>query len=202
MSRGQGKGFTSVRRCNPAIAKFGLLLIGLALLLDGVALAVDIVASSRIVRGVPLEDIGLEFRSDLSRAANLALPVALLIGAPLFLMWFYCAYKRLHEATDGALTRFTPSWSLLGWVVPGINLIRPPQIMADLTGDSFRIRPWWLLWIFGALVQVGLRVVTPGDQTGWLVWQAVALAGDLILLISLDNGRVLVSQATAGPSRI
>lgn len=176
------------------MAKGGLGLVAAALVLDGVALVVDVIAGRRIVNGVPIAEVGLEFGSTLSQLANLALPAAVLIGGLAFVWWFHRAYSNLAAASGGAVNRFSPIWAVVGWVVPLLNIVRPPQIMNDLTGRSRHVPPWWIIWGIGGVVQVALRFVTPERQQGWIYWQLTALIGDLLLLMSLCFGLLLIDE--------
>ncbi len=177
------------------VAKAGLGLVAAALVLDCVALVVDVIAGRRIVGGVPMAEVGLEFGSTLSKLANLAVPIAVLIGGSAFLWWFHRAYANLASVSGGGANRFSPSWAVIGWAVPILNLVRPPQIMSDLTRRSRLVPPWWIIWGAGAVIQVALRFVTPEQQQGWIHWQLTALIGDLLLLISLCFGLLLIDEA-------
>ncbi len=193
-------GSRHVRRSNTpgsavTAAKAGLLLVAAALALDCVALVVDVMAGRRIVSGVPTAEVGLEFGSTLSRLANLAVPAAVLVGGLAFVWWFHGAYTNLAASSGGRATRFAPVWAVIGWVVPLLNVVRPPQIMSDLTRRSGFVAPWWILWAIGAVIQVALRFVTPERQQGWIYWQLIALIGDLLLLMSLCFGLLLVDEA-------
>lgn len=178
----------------PVVARVGLGLIAVALLLDCAALVVEVIVGRRIVNGVPRPEVGLEFGSTLSELANLAVPAAVLVGGAAFVWWFHRAYSNLAAASGGTATRFRPIWAVVGWVVPLLNIVRPPQIMSDLTARSSSVPPWWILWGIGGAIQVALRFVTPERQQGWVYWQLTALIGDLLLLISLCFGLLLVDE--------
>lgn len=184
------------RRSFPAaaVARTGLGLVAAALVLDCVALVVDVIAGRRIVNGVPIDAVGLEFGSTLSQLANLAVPTAVLVGGLAFVWWFHRAYSALAEASGGTGNRFSPIWAVIGWGVPLLNVVRPPQIMSDLTRRSGLVPPWWIIWGLGAAVQVALRFITPERQQGWIYWQLTALIGDLLLLISLCFGLLLIDE--------
>lgn len=191
------------RRCEPVLALIGLAIVDMALTLDCVALVVDIIAGRRIVSGIPVADIGLEYRSDLSQAANLAIPAAVLVGGVLFVLWFYCAYRqKAQSGLEGDVnggTRFAPIWAVIGWFVPGLNLIRPPQIMSELTGRRSLVGAWWGLWMVGALIQVVLRFIYPDSQQGWVNWQITSLVANLLMLGSVGIAVVMVSRFRSAP---
>lgn len=184
-------------RCYSVVAKVGLALVATALVLDCVALGLDIVLGRMIVNGIEVTAESLETSSSLSSAANLAIPSAVLIGGGAFLWWFHCAYRRL--ATTIVPTTFQPIWAVAAWVVPGLNLIRPPRIMAELTARPRLTVAWWLLWLGGGAVQVGLRFISPTSQQGWVNWQSTALVANLVLLASLGCGVLLISMARRRP---
>ena len=49
----------------------------------------------------------------------------------MFIIWFRRAYRNL-EAWDTEGLRFEAGWTVGGWLVPFLNLVRPKQIMNDL----------------------------------------------------------------------
>ena len=173
-------------------ARIGLAVIGAALVLDGVALALDIVLGRRLLRGVEVPAASLDTSSTLSSASNLAVPLAVVAGGLAFLWWFRGAYRRLAAV---GRARWAPRWSLLGWVVPGLNLVRPPSIMGELTGHSALVAPWWLLWAAGGVVHGALRLIRPATEEGWIYWLSTALAADVALLGSLGCALVLIGLA-------
>lgn len=188
-------------RCYSRLAQLGLLLIGAALVLDCVALALDITLGRRIVAGQDIAITSLNRSSQLSSAANLAVPAAVLLGGLVFIWWFHCAYQRAGQMQK---TTHSHTWAALSWFVPGINLVRPPQIMIELTARMVVTWLWWGLWAVGAVIQVALRLISPATQQGWVYWQTTALLANLLLLASLILVFTLVStvsQAARGRSR-
>lgn len=188
-------------RCYSRMAQLGLLLIGAALVLDCIALALDISLGRRIVAGQDIAEASLARSSQLSGAANLAVPAAILLGGLVFVWWFHCAY---HRASLMQGTSYSHVWAAISWFVPGINLVRPPQIMIELTARAVATSAWWALWAIGAVVQVALRFIEPATQQGWVYWQTTALVANLILLASLALAFMLVStvsQMAKGRSR-
>jgi len=185
-------------QCNKAIAQFGLALITAAVLLDALAFFVDVLAGLRIVKGVPAAEVGFEYGSTLSQTANLALPLAVLIGGSSFVWWFHCSYR---ARSASASTRHNPIWAVIGWLVPGINLIRPPQMMSELTNRSPLVVPWWTFWALGAITHVALRLITPTVQRGWVYWQTAAFVADMVLLASLAVAFALVNEVNTSLTR-
>lgn len=200
-------------RGSAPMARLGLAVMAAALVFDCVALAVDIVAGRRIVDGVPVEELGLDYRSSLSSLANLAVPAAVVIGGTAFVWWFYDAYRRMQEFGTQVGSRRHPIWAVIGWLIPAVNLIAPPTIMAELAVPVSGAMPvrlwqahpqpdpglqrvvfWWILLLGGVGVQVSLRVITPETQQGWIDWQSTALMADIALLASLGLAALLVSD--------
>ena len=179
--------------CNKTVAQFGLALITVAIVLDALAFFVDVLAGLRIVQGVPKSEVGFEYGSTLSQMSNLTLPLAVLIGGCSFLWWFHCAYQA--RAGLGP-TRYQPIWAVVGWLVPGVNLIRPLRIMSELTNRSPHVVSWWTFWALGAVTHVALRLITPTVQRGWVYWQTAAFIADMVLLASLAVAFTLVNEAT------
>ena len=194
-----------MRRCNATVARAGLGLVAASLVLDCVALVVDVIAGRRIVSGMAMEEVGLEFGSTISSLANLAVPAAVLVGGLAFVWWFHCAYSTysmLSVAARGREARYRPIWAVVGWLVPILNLVRPPRIMSDLTGRSRSVTPWWTVWLVAGAIQLALRFVSPTTQQGWIYWQLSALFADLLLLISLCFAFLLIDDARRAVARI
>lgn len=184
----------TMSRCYSRVAQLGLILIGLALVLDCIALTLDIILGRRIVRGQEIAEASLERSSQLSSAANLAVPAAVVVGGLIFLWWFHCVYRRADalKATD-----HTPPWAVFSWFVPGLNLYWPPKIMIELSARPITTWLWWGLWGLGAVVQAVLRFISPATQQGWVNWQTTALVANLVLIVSLILAHQLVSTASA-----
>lgn len=175
--------------CPPIVPLAALGGVIAALLVDVSALTLDLIRLSRLRNGATEANVGLDISSTLSGLANLLVPLAMLVAAASFIWWFASAYRRLAAAGPTALS---PEWAILGWVVPGLNLFRPPQIMAELAS----VRPqsstdrrgliltvgWWLLLIEGMAIQIILRFITPTTNLGWTRWQSSALVSDLVLV--------------------
>ena len=97
-------------------------------------------------------------------AAEVAAAALLVIGGVVLVAWMRRAYANLPALAVGDL-RFSSRWVVAGWLVPGLNLIRPKQIMDDLWrashplappfSSSWRVGPgpvWAHLWWWGMLL--------------------------------------------------
>lgn len=75
-----------------------------------------------------------------------------------FVAWMYNCARVVDAHLPDAL-RHRPGWAIGGWFVPFLNLVRPPQIVADLWRSESRLRGaseritligwWWALFITG-----------------------------------------------------
>jgi hypothetical protein len=89
----------------------------------------------------------------------------------MFIIWFRRAYRNLVAWGTESL-RFEAGWTVGGWLVPFLNLVRPKQIMNDLwraTDPELPVQPgiawkqvrvpllvhaWWLLFLLSLAVGV------------------------------------------------
>ncbi len=75
-----------------------------------------------------------------------------------FVAWMYSCARVVDSHVPDAL-RHRPGWAIGSWFVPFLNLVRPPQIVADLWRTESRLRGgreritligwWWALFITG-----------------------------------------------------
>lgn len=198
---GRRWGLATLADCPPIVPHLALGGVIGALLIDVSALTLDLIRQRRLSNGATEANVGLDVSSTLSGLANLAVPLAILVAAVGFVWWFATAYRRLAAI---APTGHTPEWAVLAWLVPGLNLVRPPSIMAELasirrrssidrTGDLL-VLGWWLLWIEGMVIQVVLRFIIPTTNAGWTKWQGSALISDLVLIASAGCAIALMSM--------
>jgi hypothetical protein len=199
-------------------AQLGLVPLIAALLLDVLALSVDLIRNGRLRSGLGMAEIGLDFSSSLSQASNAAVGISLLVAVVTFLIWFSNAYRRLSAR---GRARYAPRWALLGWFVPGLNALRPPEMMDELvsardrhpnahrpgtqlpdsqtasgqTSSQTVLAAWWGLWILGAFIIVALRFLAPTTLEGWAWWFRFAIGADVALICSLVCALVLIERA-------
>ena len=100
--------------------------------------------------------------------ASLLELLALMVAAVLFLRWQAVAHRNLPALGDRE-PRDTVAAGLASWFVPGLNLVRPVRVVADLWRAGERtlatptlLRVWWALWL-GALVAVVAAWTLLGD---------------------------------------
>lgn len=91
-----------------------------------------------------------------------------LLTGVLFVIWFFLAYRNIslwHK------TRRSLSWTVLAWIVPFINLVRPMTMMLEVVEQSAPanrkenpsptpVIAWWFLWVFA---QFALIFVVAGS---------------------------------------
>lgn len=175
------------------LARLGLFSVCGALVLKSCSLLFQILTDRRFFPGVSLTDGFVDLTSGLALVANLAIAISFVATGVLFLGWFYSSYQRLEDIDAAVLPA---EWALFGWFVPGLNLIRPVQIMGELTNQfspgrrpkkarfTQRLGLWWFGGIIGAGVHVLLRFNQPDSRRGWVYWESVALLATLALLVS------------------
>lgn len=91
-----------------------------------------------------------------------------LVGGVVLVAWMRRAYANLPALAVGDL-RFAPGWVVWGWLVPGLNLVRPKQLMDDVWRASDpREQPfsgrwrdaagstWCQIWWWGLLLGAAL----------------------------------------------
>lgn len=191
-------------RDSPWLAKLGLVLVFGALLMKCLSLVLQIMVDRRFFPGLSTGDGFVNFSSGLAVTANVLVVGSVLVASVSFIYWFHSAYQALADI-DAAVHK--PLWAVIGWFVPGISLVRPPQIMGELTNQfSAGRRPkrarwtrqlwtWWGLWLLGTTIHLLLRLDLPNTRRGWFYWETVALLATLMLIVSLVACWGLVDRA-------
>lgn len=175
-----------------------------ALTVDVVAIVLDLERLRRLENGTALADVGLDMSADISDVADILVPAAVVISGLTFGLWLWCAYGRLVAAR---LAELHPAWTIVGWLIPVLNLFRPPAIMRELATKpqpglpSPRVRSmvewWWGLCLAGAVLWLGLRLIDPEGNRGWMVWFLIALLADLVLIAAATAGFNLIGWVRA-----
>lgn len=121
---------------------------------------------------------------------------AFLIAGVSFLIWFHRAYKNIK--TMGR-NRFTPGWAIGAWAVPFLNLVRPYQMMKELTTESPRHRPlyppnavglWWSTVLINIVLNGALERIQTDTVDELITWDTIRPFGGLLWLIA---GGLLIS---------
>lgn len=132
-----------------------------------------------------------------------------------FIIWFRRAYRNLVAwGTEGL--RFEAGWTVGGWLVPFLNLVRPKQIMNDLwraTDPALPVQPgvawkqvrvplvvhaWWLLFLLSLAVGIVASNLRPGASTLQQIRGAsdVTLLSDALILPAAVLACLVVNQIT------
>ncbi len=151
---------------------------------------------------------------DAMRPLQFAMWALLVLGGVLVISWMRLAYRNLPALAVGDL-RFNEHWVVWGWLVPGLNLIRPKQVMDDLWrashplappfSSSWRVGPapvwsivWWSTFVIGGSLAVVSELVAPTTAAVGTAnaRPTLALASCVSLLLAGAAGslRILVQQ--------
>ena len=125
---------------------------------------------------------------------GLAQLAALIIAAVFFIRWFYLAHRNLGSLSDRPVARDS-RWTIWGFFVPILNLIRPQQLMREiwtitsgrwqeepsrvvgLTRPSDPVNLWWGLFLAtgflgNAVGRADWRAAT-AQEALWATWATV-----------------------------
>lgn len=154
-------------------------------------------------------------RTDLGLAATIGLVVA----GMFFLMWLWQA-RQNAEILCAARHRRSRVWLTLGWLIPGLNLWFPYQIVDDIhrasrpgnpdsvtelrtVPGSWRLPTWWASWLVNNIAAAVLAVDSTLDD-GTVAWLlrvgAVGLAGAAVLVIMIIREISAWQAPGRGPS--
>ncbi len=215
----QDNRWTMVRYQSPRVVAVALQLI--LFLGISVAAVVGVIDSWLLVRSgdhlpVGPSNAALLQTRDIVELVSVAL---VLIGGILLVSWMRRAYANLPALAVGDL-RFAAWWVVGGWVIPGINLVRPKQIMDDLWrashplappfSSSWRVAPgplWSHLWWWGLLLGAALGLAGRGviatnaaravsDPTDLQVGLLISGLSAFLLAVAAFALLVLVQQVT------
>ncbi len=130
---------------------------------------------------------GLETWSTTEAASTvLEIPYLLLtlIAVVLFLRWFFLVTRHLRAR---ALVPFTPLSALASWVVPGVNLVRPMQLMRAVAKavqePSAPVRRWWTAWLI-ALGTIALPISVGSRDFGPNVAGAASVVAGIAMIVA------------------
>ncbi|MBN2638370.1 MAG: DUF4328 domain-containing protein [Bacteroidales bacterium] len=105
---------------------------------------------------------------------NSSLLLTWIISAITFILWFQRAYANLHRKIN--YLNYEPYWASLGWFVPVLNLIRPYQIMNELTTETKD-------WIEKHHLNVTEKYNTKYPAIWWGIWLVIISIDFLIYLM-------------------
>jgi uncharacterized membrane protein YtjA (UPF0391 family) len=126
--------------------------------------------------------------------------VVFFVAMIMFVVWLYRA--RVNADGHGWPQRRSPTFAVLGWLVPVVNFYFPYQIMADIwragLPDEERANPprlprtWWACWL--AFFLLSALAGDPGNKTSYLV-VPVKIAAVLTDIMTA----LLVQRVSNGP---
>ena len=156
-----------------------------------------------------------------SKAATTALLVSLVVTGAAFVAWAVRAYRNL-PALGITERRYWTIWLVVGWVIPGANLLVPKLLVADIwrasspavpvdDGDRWQRRPvaslvnrWWCSFLLTPAVAV-LAVAAARDS--WvhsdrrLTVGAACVAASIGVVVAASAARRLVAVITVAQAR-
>jgi hypothetical protein len=122
-----------------------------------------------------------------------ALQLALIGVATLLVMvWSRRAYRNL-PALNVIDTRFSPRWAVLGWIIPGVNVVVPKQILDDTWRASDPAVP-----PFASGSSGWRRSVAPTTHHLWWICTLVALPLVVLTELQLSLGGTLPPATASG----
>jgi hypothetical protein len=148
-----------------------------AVVLADLAAVVTGVGSARHLSTLPSDAIAAELElvpSELFYAlAGVAQLAALVVTAVFFIRWFRSAHEALPRLS-GEATAYDSRWTLWGFFVPILNLIRPQQLMREIWETTTWVRVEQPQRILGAPV--------PPDRVNlwWGLLLATGFAGNVV----------------------
>jgi hypothetical protein len=133
----------------------------------------------------------LETRIDMLQGASALL---LIIGGPLFLVWFARAYGNLPTISPGKTQSGTTAATLM-WIIPILSLIRPFGYMKELWARTDRLAPvkrkpptlifvYWLSFVGSYVLQV---LVAVGMVRGATNDNDLRFSADLTVLAAANS---------------
>ncbi len=149
--------------------------------------------------GVPItEDIALAADDRVLRAALVVL-ILLLVTAPALMAWMHRAYKNVGAWRP---IEYGVGWSIFGWLVPFMNLLRPGKIMVEIVeGSPIEGRHgglvwwWWLAWLVPGIGSRALDLT--GDSVDSLLLAETARLGLVaVFTVAAVLLMVIVARAT------
>ncbi len=125
---------------------------------------------------------------DVIADAALVTLLATAVAGIAVIAWTYRAYRTVAAWRPIELRL---RWTVLGWIVPIVNLIVPVRILTEITegssrGGHGRRLPllWWVFWTLPLIGTIGLRGVDPVTAEGFVVWDTIAATSTACTLIA------------------
>lgn len=123
------------------------------------------------------------------------------VTAIVFFVWFYPAYANLRSLKARHISH-EPYWAFLGFMVPLVNLVHPPEMMSEAWKESEPVnkqdapedllRPpwigtWWITFlVFNLVSWVSSTVIyDKRDPSTWLTSELVLTAATALAIVSV-----------------
>jgi hypothetical protein len=173
-----------------------------------------------------IEELELVASELLDALVSLTQLAALIVAAVCFIRWFHLAHLNLRILSDKPIENDS-RWTIWGFFVPILNLIRPQQLMREIwtiSSDrwreaSFRVvgltRPtdlvnlWWGFFVLTSLIgnavgRASLKATT-AQETLWAAWSTIfANAFDMVaalVALALVRSVTQLQRPLIGDSR-
>lgn len=118
----------------------------------------------------------------------------LFIGAAIALVAWLRRTVANVPALGGGTPIVTPNWAVIWWFIPFANLVKPPQIVADVRrrlapegskSTSRIVIGWWLAYVLGSIVaNIYGRLPAATTVADFNGQQQINIASDVLLVIA------------------
>ena len=161
--------------------------------------------------GVEISDEELTY-NDTRQAVVSIFSSLFIIGSIItFMMWFARAYYNLHRLNVNGL-QFSKGWSIGGWFVPFLNLVRPYNIMKEIWNETqnyiFKkddfwnfsstkiISWWWAIWLISNfLSNVSAKLELEAESlNSYIISSKAVIFTDLFDIIATVITLVMVNK--------
>ena len=197
------------------VARWSMILLAAIVVLSVIAALSDLAELrllDRLIEGEPVTDEELD-ASDTRQAVIGGIQFLLYAAtAFVFIRWFRRAYRNL--APLQAPARFGSWWTIAGWFIPLVNLVRPKQVLNDIwRGSDPSLRRdgdvpgffllWWLLWVVSSYAgNVALRLAFADDtleelRSGTIAYLVSDLLDGVVAALAIVVVRMTTSRQEA-----
>lgn len=174
---------------NVTRARVAIAFLGIMIALDGFAAVLgfrQLGMLHSLTQGLFISESEIQAHDELYGLIGAFQSIAYFITAIAFVMWFFRARDNLPRLGAKHL-KYGPGWTVGGWFVPFLNLIRPFQVASEIWRESTRVwarragddprRPgdalvglWWLLFLtMNALSMFALRITMDAEGISRLI---------------------------------
>lgn len=144
--------------------------------------------------------------------------VTYVVAGITFMVWMYLARLNSHATASRHQHKWAQMWTIVGWLIPIVNLFVPYAVMQDIWRASdtrhgtlaLQLRPksslvtaWWACWISSfVLAYIGGRLLT--DFAVWSTLSTAATIAAAVLAIriirTLNDVQHSFNEPTAFPA--